>query len=182
MLHVPEQFISANKSAVNTLLHGANTAFASTERFTSLSVGAIRTVLDEGATNTKALLATRTPKEAVVLQTSLLQSCVERTINYSRSVCEIAAETQQQFAKLAHDQFGDFQKQVISLVNEVAKRTPGSSEAAVSAVKNSFAPANTAFASLGKAVKQITEITEQNIEVARTASVAALEKTVAVIN
>lgn len=178
MYQTPEHFAAANKSAVDALLASAHAALAGAERISSLNFNAARAALEDGSA--MALLATRDPKEAATMQSALVQPSVERAVSYSRSMCEIAAETQQQFAKQAEARFGDFQKQFTALVEQAAKNTPAGSDAAVSAVKTVFAAATSAFDRMNTAAQQFAEAAERNVAAAGDASVAAVKKSVGV--
>jgi hypothetical protein len=64
-----EQFASANKANVETLLTLANTAFASAERLAALNLNTARAMLEDSVANAKALLAVKDVQELVALQT-----------------------------------------------------------------------------------------------------------------
>jgi len=179
MYQSPETFAAANKAVIDALLQGANAALAGVERITTLNLSAARTALDDGTANTKALLAAKDAKEAAALHSSQVQPSIERAVSYTRSVCGIAAETQQEFAKQVEAQFGDFQTRVTSLIAQAAKNTPAGSDATVSAVKTAFAAANSAFDGINKAAQQFVEAAERNVAAAGDASVTAVSKTVA---
>ena len=179
MTKVPENFIAANKSAVDALLSVANTALAGAERIAALNLNTARSALEDGVSNAQALLSAKGLPEAAALQSSLVQPNVERAVSYSRTVYEIAAETQKQFATLVEAQFADFQKQVAALLDQATKNAPAGSDVAVSAVKSAFAAANSAFDNMTKAAHQIAEMTERNVSAAGEAAVAAANKTVA---
>jgi hypothetical protein len=60
-----EQFASANKANVETLLTIANTAFASAERLAALNLNTARAVLEDSVANAKALLAVKDVQQLV---------------------------------------------------------------------------------------------------------------------
>lgn len=94
MYSVPEQLTSANKAGVETLVTIANTAFSGAERLAALNLNAVRTLLEESTANARALLAIKDMHELVSLQTKLAQPGLKKASTYSRSVYQIAAETQ----------------------------------------------------------------------------------------
>jgi phasin family protein len=170
----PEQFAAANKAAVDSLLSVANTALASAERIASLNLETARSVLEDSVSGAKALLGAKDPQEALSIQASLAQPSVEKAVAYSKSVYEISTETQEQLAKMVEAQFGDFQKNVASMLEKAAKSAPAGSDVAVAAVKSAIAAANSAFDNLNKAAKQVAEITEANVAAATNATVKAV--------
>lgn len=177
MFTTPEQFAAANKAAVDSLLTVANTALASAERIAALNLNTARSVIEDGVANAKALMGAKDVQELVAVQSSLAQPNVEKAVAYSRSVYEISAQTQEEFAKVVEAQFGDFQKQVAALLDKAAKQAPAGSDVAVAAVKSAFAAANSAFDSLNKAAKQVAEIAEANVAAATNATVKAVGAT-----
>ncbi|HNJ77552.1 MAG TPA: phasin family protein, partial [Azospira sp.] len=124
MFATPEQFAAANKAAVESLLTLANTALASAERVAALNLNTARSVLEDGVSNTKALLGVKDVQEALSVQATLAQPNVEKAVAYSRSVYEISAQTQEEFAKVLESQFAEFQKSVAGLLDKAAKSAP----------------------------------------------------------
>lgn len=173
----PEQFIAANKASVDALLALANAALVGAERVSTLNLNTARALLEESVANTKALLGAKDVQEAIAVQTSLAQPNVEKAVSYSRSLYEIALQSQDEFSKLIEAQFHDFQKNVAGLLDQAAKSAPVGSDVAVAAVKSAFAAANSAFDSLNTAAKQVAEITEANVAVATNATVKAVGAT-----
>ena len=71
-----EQFASANKANVETLLTIANTAFASAERLAALNLNTARAMLEDSVTSAKALLAVKDVQQLMAMQTTLAQPAV----------------------------------------------------------------------------------------------------------
>lgn len=174
MFTAPEQFASANKANVEALLNLANTAFASAERFAALNLNTARSLLEDSVANTKALLGAKDVQELVALQSTLAQPSVEKAVAYSRSLYEIAAQTQEEISKIVEAQFTEANKNVATALDKAAKNAPAGSDVAVAAVKSAIAAANSAYDSISKAAKQVAEITEANVAAATNATVKAV--------
>lgn len=174
MFTAPEQFASANKASVEALLNLANTAFASAERFAALNLNTARSLLEDSVANTKALLGAKDVQELMSLQTTLAQPSVEKAVAYSRSLYEIAAQTQEEISKIVEAQFTEANKTVATALDKAAKNAPAGSDVAVAAVKSAIAAANSAYDSISKAAKQVAEITEANVAAATNATVKAV--------
>lgn len=174
MFTAPEQFVSANKANVEALLNLANTAFASAERFAALNLNTARSLLEDSVANTKALLGAKDVQELMSLQTTLAQPSVEKAVAYSRSLYEIAAQTQEEISKIVEAQFTEANKTVATALDKAAKNAPAGSDVAVAAVKSAIAAANSAYDSISKAAKQVAEITEANVAAATNATVKAV--------
>jgi phasin family protein len=132
-----EQFASANKANVETLLTIANTAFASAERLAALNLNTARAVLEDSVANAKALLAVKDVQQLVAMQATLAQPAVEKAVAYSRSVYEIATQTQEELSKVVESQFSEMNKNVATALDKAAKNAPAGSDVAVAAVKSS---------------------------------------------
>jgi phasin family protein len=169
-----EQFASANKANVETLLTIANTAFASAERLAALNLNTARAILEDSVANAKALLAVKDVQQLVAMQATLAQPAVEKAVAYSRSVYEIATQTQEELSKVVEGQFSEMNKNVASALDKAAKNAPAGSDVAVAAVKSAIAAANSAYDSMTKAAKQVAEIAEANVAAATTATVKAV--------
>lgn len=174
MYNTPEQFAGANKANVETLLTFANTAFASAERLAALNLNTARILLEDSVNNAKALLAARDLQGLLGMQTALAQPAFEKAVAYSRSVYEIAAQTQDEFSKILDSQYVEMNKNVSSVLDKAAKGAPAGSDVAVAAVKSAIAAANSAYETMNKAAKQVAEMAEANVAAATTATVKAV--------
>jgi phasin family protein len=175
----PEQFAAANKANVETLMLVANTAFASAERLAALNLNTARSILEDSVANAKALLAVKDVQGLVAMQTALAQPAVEKAVAYSRSVYEIATQTQEEMNKVLESQVGDMNKNVVAALDQAMKSAPAGSDVAVAAVKQAIAAANSAYDNMTKAAKQVAEMTEANVAAATSATVKAVGATAA---
>ena len=174
MFATPEKLASSNKANVESFLTLANTAFASAERFAALNLNTARAFLEDGMSNVKTLLGAKDVQDLMSLQTTLAQPTVEKAIAYSRSVYEIASQTQDEVSKIVESQFAEVNKNVASALDNAAKSAPAGSDVAVAAVKSAIAAANSAYDSMSKAAKQVAEIAETNMAAATSATVKAV--------
>jgi len=174
MYNTPEQIASANKSNVEALLTLANTAFASAERLAALNLNTARNLLEDTVASAKSLLGVKDIQELMNVQASLAQPTVEKAVAYSRSIYEIASQTQEELTKIFEAQFAEANKNVTSALDKAVKNAPAGSDVAVAAVKSAIAAANSAYDSMTKAAKQVAEIAEANVAAATSATVKAV--------
>jgi phasin family protein len=174
MYTTPEQLSTANKANVETLLTIANTAFASAERLAALNLNTARVLLEDAVGNAKSLLAAKDAQELMSLQGALAQPALEKAVAYSRSVYEIATQTQEELNKVLEGQFAEINKNVSTALDKAVKNAPAGSDVAVAAVKSAIAAANSAYDSMTKAAKQVAEMTEANVAAATSATVKAV--------
>jgi len=170
----PEQIAAANKANVESLLTLANTAFASAERLAALNLNTARNLLEDTVANAKALMSAKDVQELMNIQATLAQPSVEKAVAYSRSIYEIASQTQEEIGKIFEAQFAEANKSVTSALDKAVKNAPAGSDVAVAAVKSAIAAANSAYDSMTKAAKQVAEIAEANVAAATSATVKAV--------
>ncbi len=174
MNKLPAQFAEANKAGIEAMLTIANTVFASAERLTALNLNTARTMLEDGVANTKALMSAKDMQELASMQATIAQPSVEKAVAYSRSVYEIATQTQSELAKVSEAQMAEMKSAMFNMLDQSLKNAPAGSDAAVAAVKSAMAAASAAYDSMTKAAKQVTEIAEANVAAATTATIHAV--------
>ena len=173
-LKTPEQFATASKANVESMLNLANAAFANVERLAALNLNTARSVLEDSVANAKALLAVKDVQGLMKLQASLAQPLIEKAVAYNRSMYEIASQSQEEVSKLVEAQVAELNKNVAAALDQAAKSAPAGSDTAVAAMKSAIAAANTAYDSVSKAARQVAEIAEANVAASTSASVKAV--------
>jgi phasin family protein len=166
MYATPEQFAAANKASVDALFTIAHAQFAAFERLSASNFDTTKAAFEDSVNQAKALLSVKDAQEFVNLTTASAQPALEKAIAYSRSLYEVATQTQAEVKKLAEGQAAAMNKNVTSLIDNVTKNAPAGSEAAVTAVKSAMAAANSAYDSFTKIVKQATDMAEANVTAA----------------
>ena len=170
----PEQFADASKAGLEVLLSQATTAFSRAERLAALTLNTSRAMLEDGALNTKAILAVKDPQELVKLQSSLAKPMVDKAVAYARSVYEIASEGQNELTQAFEAQIAEMNKAFSAALAQAEKSAPAGSEALFAAAKQSMATATNAYDTMSKAAKQAAEMTEANVAAAPQATVKAV--------
>jgi Phasin protein len=102
-------------------------------------------------------------QELLALQASFLQPLAEKTLAYNRHIYDIASSTGAEFSAAYEVQAAAAQKQYASFIDNIAKNAPAGSESAVAVMKSAVAAAGNAYDAVQKAVKQATDLAEQNI-------------------
>jgi len=175
MYVTPEQIQATNKANVETILAVANAQFAALEKLATLNATAVRTAFEDSIANTRALLGAKDVQEFVGLQSAFTQPTIEKAIAYSKSVYEVATDTNAELSKVAERRVAEWNENFVTLLDKVSKNAPAGSDVAVAAVKSMLAAANSAYDNLTKVAKQATEIAEANVAAA-TETVKGLAK------
>jgi phasin family protein len=175
MYVTPEQIQEAAKANVEAVLAAANTQFAALEKLANLNASAIKAAFEESIANARALAGAKDVQELVTLQSSFAQPAMEKAIAYSKSVYEVAAQTNAELSKVAEKRAAEWNENFVSLLDKATKNAPAGSDVAVAAVKSMIAAANSAYDNFNKVAKQATEIAEANVAAA-TETVKGLAK------
>jgi len=117
---------------------------------------------------TKSLLGAKDPQEFASLSATAAQPALEKAIAYSRSVYEIATQTQAEMSKFTETQTSDLNKNIVGYLDKVSKNAPAGSDVAIAAVKSALAAANSAYDSISRVTKQASELAETNFTAATT--------------
>jgi phasin family protein len=169
----PEQFAAANKSNLEAVLSLANTVFSGAERFAALNLNTARAALEGAAGSANATLGVKDARDIIALQTTLAQPAIEKLVAYSRSVYEIASQTQGEITKFLENQSAEMTKSIATALDTAAKSAPAGSDVAFNAVKSALAAATSAYDNVSKAAKQVAEMTVANVTAATDATVKA---------
>jgi phasin family protein len=176
MYVTPEQIAAANKAGVETLIGLANTQFAALERLSALNFNVAKSAFEESVNYTKSLLGAKDAQEFASLSATAAQPVLEKAIAYSRSVYDIATQTQSEMSKFAEAQAGEFNKNMVGYLDKVSKNAPAGSDVAIAAVKSALAAANSAYDSISRVAKQASELAETNFTTATTVLKEARKK------
>ena len=157
-----DQFVAAQKAALETLFGLTTKAFEGVEKLVELNLQVARTTLAEAAESSTAALSVKDAQELLALQAGMLQPAAEKAAAYSRHLYDIMAGTSAEFTKAAEANIADSQKKVLTLVDSAVKNAPAGSESAVALVKSAVAAAQNAYESAHKAAKQASDVAEAN--------------------
>lgn len=179
MYVTPDQITAFNKSGVEAMLALAHSNFAAFEKLSALQFNATKTAFEDAMNHAKALMNCKDVQELVNLNVAAAQPSLEKAIAYSRSVYEVASGSQTEMTKFLESQAGEYNRNMVGLLDKVAKNAPAGSDVAVAAVKSALAAANSAYDSMTKVAKQATEIAEANFTAATTVTKDAMKKKIA---
>jgi len=170
MYLTPEQIALSNKAGIEAILNLANSQFAAYERLSTLTFNTAKAAFEDSMSHAKSLLAAKDVQELINLNVAAAQPAVEKAVAYSRSVYELATQSQSEITKMVEAQASDLNRSIASFLDKVSKNAPAGSDVAVAAVKSALSAANSAYDSFTKVAKQATEIAEANFTAATTAA------------
>lgn len=164
MYQAPEQLIAFNKANLEAAARFAGVALQGAERLVDLQLKAAKEAFADGIENAKALASVKDPRELASLRENLTQPRLDKATALARSFYDVAAATQAEFGKLVETQVSEFNRQVVAALDRMVRNAPAGSDLGIAAMKSAIAAANTAYDSLSKAAKQMTEATQSNLE------------------
>lgn len=171
-----EQLAALNKANLESLAAIANSTVSRAEHLIALNLNTTCAMLEDGVATTKTLMAAKDAQDLAALQARLTQPKIDNAVAYTRSVFEIAAEGQREFAKLFEGQLNELNRNFSTAMRQAVNSAPARSEAVFAAIKSSVDAANSLCDNATKAVMQVAE---HNIGALTTTVEAASGKTAA---
>ena len=157
MYQAPEQFVQFSKSSLEAALTLANITLQSTERLMDLQLKTAKEALDQSMKSAKALSDVKNVQDLMALQTTSTQPGMDKVIEYSRSLYEVASDAQARINKVMEARMAEFSGDLMAAVDKAVKTAPAGSESAFAAFKSAMAAANTAYDTLTRAARQATD-------------------------
>ncbi len=166
MYVTPEQIQTAGKTSVDTMLSFATMQFAAIEKLATLNANAVKSAFEDSLSNTRALFGAKDVQEFMSLQSTLATPAIEKAIAYSKSVYEVATETNAEISKVAEQRAAEWNENLTALLDKAVKNAPAGSDVAVAGIKSMLAAANSAYDNFTKVTKQATDIAQANVAAA----------------
>lgn len=175
MYQSPEQFVQFGKSSIEAALSLANITLQSTERLVGLQIKTAKEALDESIKSAQALTDVKNVQDLLSLQSTSAQPNLEKAVAYSRSLYEVAAETQTQISKVFEERMSKVSGELVAAMDKAVKTAPAGSETAIAAFRSAIAAANTAYDTMSKVAREATDLAVNSAS-AQAAKVAAAKK------
>ena len=176
MYQAPEQLVALNKANLEVAVKFAGVALQGAERIMDIQVKAAKTAFADGVESVKTLAAVKDVQQLAAIKDDLAQPAIEKATAYARSVYDVAAETQAEIGKLVEEQVAEFNKQVVTALDRIAKTAPAGSEIGIAALKSGIAAVNSAYDNMSKVSKQFAEAAQTNFETVANQAVNGTKK------
>ena len=176
MYQTPEQLIALNKAGLEAALRFAGVALDGAERLIDLQLKTAKSALADGMQSARMLTSVRDFDQLAALKDTVVQPSFEKATAYAKQVYDVASETQADLGKLVEEQVTEYNKQVISALDQLVKTAPAGSEVGIAAFKSTLAAVNSGFDNLTKVAKQFGEATQSNMEVVANQTIEAAKK------
>jgi phasin family protein len=176
MYQTPENLFAFNKANLEAAARFAGVALQGAERILELQLKAAKAAFADSVESAKALASVRDIKELAALNDTLAQPTLNKASAYAKSVYDVTAATQAEFAKLADEQIAEFNKHVVTALDQMVKTAPAGSEVGIAALKSAIAAVNGTYENLSKISRQFADVTQTNIEAVTKQAVSGAKK------
>jgi len=172
-----EQLAASQKANAEVMMTLVRTAFHGLEQLAALNLAASREFFNAGVANTQQLLNAKDPKELAKLNTAIAQPSVEKLVEYSRSVYELAASMQKEITSVMEAQYSSFAKNATTALEKGAASAPAGSDVFAAAMKQMLQASTKTYDSMTAMAKQMSDIAESNVKAASSATAKAAAAT-----
>ncbi|SAL85783.1 phasin family protein [Caballeronia arvi] len=161
----PEQFAVAQKASLDGLFGLTGKLVEGLVKVTELNQQTIRSTLAEAQEHLQKTLSAKDPQEQLALLATLAGRTPEKLVSYNRLLFGIGSATQVECVRLAQAQCETYDRQVKTLVDDVASNAPAGSEAALAAWKSAITATSALLETLQKSGEQAVEVAGSNFEI-----------------
>ncbi|WP_022652979.1 phasin family protein [Aquaspirillum serpens] len=175
MFNTPEQFTKVSANGLQTLLRFSEISLNGLERLIKLQLETTKHTLEEQAKLAQEFSSVSDNQEAIKRVNQLAAASVEQLVAASRNFYDVVSQTQGELSKLAEDNLSEFNKNVVTVLDQIAQNAPAGSDTAVNALKSSIAATAAAMDSMTKAAKQVAEFADTSVKAASTATADAVK-------
>ncbi|MFC4159154.1 phasin family protein [Chitinimonas lacunae] len=169
-------FARISQNQLEKSIRLSNIAIAGVERLANLQLNYARELLKDNSQTARALSEVRDIQGLVALQQQLAQPLVDKALAVAKDVYDVASDTQSEITQLIEEEVGEFNRNLATTLDKAARSAPAGSEIMVSTLKNAVATATSAYGTVVKTAKKVSnDIAEAGVAAAET-SVKAAER------
>ncbi len=169
MTALANPFAEISAATVDAAARAARISMDGAERAISVQLEYAKGAFTQATHTARAVSQVKDVQELVGLRTRIAENAMENLMGYTRSLYEIASETQSEYSRLAEERMGAFQQAMSEGVDQAARSSPGGSSVGVAAFKSQLAATTAAYDSFSKAARHMASFTDAGIAAARPA-------------
>lgn len=152
-----DQWVQLTQTQLDKSLRLASIGLTGTEKLVQLQLNLAKDVIADQAQTLKSLFDIKDVQSLFTFQNGLAQPSIEKSLAASRSIYETLTELQGQLTQFSEDELQAFNKNFVSTLDNLVKTGPAGSDVAVAAIKSAIAAASTAYESVSKAAKKVSD-------------------------
>ncbi len=169
-----QQLADSQKANAEVMMTLVTTAFSGMEKLAALNLAASREFFDSSVSNTQQLMSIKDAQELAKVNSALAQPSIEKMLEYSRSVYELATTLQKEITSVMEAQYSSFAKNAAQVIEKGAVSAPVGGEVFSSTMQQMLQASTQAYDGMSQMAKQMTDIATANIKTATTAAANAV--------
>lgn len=173
MFAINEQFSQLSANGFENILRVAQITLDTSERLLKQQFELSKQALEANVEATQTLATITDPQQALAHINKLFTQSFEKAVSNSRDVYDIVSQTQTELTALTEESLGRLNKTVITGLETLSQNSPAGSEAAVNAIKSSFAAAAATVNTLTRAAQQVAEFADTSVKAASSTTASA---------
>ena len=168
-----EKLAASQKANAQVMMTLVRTAFHGLEQLSALNLSASRELFNTGTNGAQQLLGVKDPQQLKDVAASLARPNVDKLIEYSRNLYELAANMQREITSVMEDQYNSVRHDAAGLIEKTGLSTPIAGDVFGAAMKQMMNASTTAFENISQMAKQMTDIVDTNVKAANSATAQA---------
>jgi phasin family protein len=173
MYNASEQFAEFNQANVSNAIKFASLSIENAEKLVNLNINAAKLAIAQAVEGAQAAASAKDVQELLALRAKLAEVGVQSATGYSRTLYELSSEAQAELSALAEEAWKTYTKGVASWVEKASQSAPAGSDAAVNALKSTFAASTAAFDQFQKATRQVVDLADASVRAATVSATKA---------
>ena len=166
MYNATEQFAAFNQANVSNAIKLASLSIENAEKLVQLNINAAKLAIAQAVEGAQAAASAKDVQELLALRAKLAEVGMQSATGYSRTLYELSSEAQAEMSALAEEAWKTYTKGVASWVEKASQSAPAGSDAAVNALKSTFAASTAAFDQFQKATRQVVDLADASVRAA----------------
>jgi phasin family protein len=169
-----EQIANTQKANAEVMMTLVRTAFTGMEKLAELNLAASREFFNTSVSSTQQLMSIKDPKDLAKVNSTLAQPSVEKMLEYSRSIYDLAASMQKEITSVIEAQYSSFAKDASAAIEKGASSAPVGGDVFSAAMQQVLQASTKAYDNMSQMAKQMTEIADANVQAASDATTKAV--------
>ncbi|HMV04224.1 MAG TPA: phasin family protein [Accumulibacter sp.] len=168
-----EQLAQSQKANAQVMMTLVRTAFHGLEQLSALNLAASRELFNSSTSGAQQLLNVRSPEDLKDVAASVARPNVDKLLEYSRNLYELAANMQREITTVMEEQYNNVRHNASGLIEKTGLASPIGGEVFGAAMKQMMNASTTAFENISQMAKQMTDIVDTNVKAATSATAQA---------
>lgn len=172
-----EQITAAQKANTEVLTAMMRTSFEGLQRIADLNMAATRELFDTTISNANSMMSAKDINEAARINQSLAKPSVERMVDYSRRLYDLMAQMQKEMTGIVESQYSQFAKTAAGAIDKTKASAPVGGDVFAAAMKSMLDATNKVFDQMSATAKQMSDVTDANVQATTSATAKAVGTT-----